>query len=55
MDKVSNEEAKTDLENENAIEALRVEMMDFVPNWRPQSDVRTIAEPKGDDQQCMIL
>ena len=50
-----NEEVKNDLENENAIEALRAEMMDFIPNWGPESDVRTIAEPKGDDQQRMIL
>ena len=50
-----NEEVKNDLENENAIEALRAEMMDFIPNWGPESDVRTIPEPKGDDQQCMIL
>jgi hypothetical protein len=52
---MDNEEVKNDLENENAIEALRAEMMDFIPNWGPQSDVRTIPEPKGDDQQCMIL
>lgn len=33
---------------------LRKEMDAFVPNWGPQSDARTIACPKGEDQESMI-